>query len=46
MSPLIYAAREGRPKVVERLAEAGANIDKQDSRGYTVGPDLLSYCGE
>ena len=37
MSPLMYAAREGRVKVVKRLIELQVDIDKQDTRGYTVG---------
>lgn len=36
MTPLIYAAREGREEVVTKLLDAGANINKQDSRGWTV----------
>ena len=36
MSPLMYAAREGRSQVIERLVSAGANVDKQDTRGWTV----------
>lgn len=36
MSPLMYAGREGRPKVIECLVNAGANLHKEDSRGYTV----------
>lgn len=42
-SALIYAAREGRPAVIECLVKAGANIDKQDSRGYTVGTIITNY---
>ena len=37
MSPLMCAARGGNTTVIERLVQAGANLDKQDSRGYTVG---------
>ena len=37
MSPLMYASRAGRPKVVQKLLDVGANVDKQDNRGYTVG---------
>jgi ankyrin repeat protein len=36
MTPLIYAAREGRVDVIAMLVEYGADVDKQDSRGYTV----------
>lgn len=36
MSPLIYAAREGRELVVAELLECGANVNKQDSRGWSV----------
>ena len=32
----MYAAREGRAQVIQRLAAAGANVDKQDNRGWTV----------
>lgn len=36
MSPLIYAAREGRELVVVKLLDSGANINKQDSRGWSA----------
>lgn len=36
MSPLMCAARVGHSQVIERLVKAGANVDKQDSRGWTV----------
>ena len=36
MSPLLYAAKIGRSRVVEKLIDLGANINKQDNRGYTV----------
>lgn len=36
MSPLMYAAKEGRVKVCEKLLEQGAEINKQDMRGWTV----------
>ena len=36
MSPLIYAARQGRVTVCERLLEKGAQINKTDGRGWTV----------
>ena len=32
----MYAAREGRCRVIERLVQAGASVDKQDTRGWTV----------
>ncbi|XP_053378244.1 ankyrin repeat, SAM and basic leucine zipper domain-containing protein 1-like [Mercenaria mercenaria] len=35
-SPIMYAAREGRDKVVQKLCEAGANVNKQDNRGWTA----------
>lgn len=35
MSPLMYAAREGRVTVCEILLEHGAEINKQDMRGWT-----------
>ncbi|XP_048739519.1 ankyrin repeat, SAM and basic leucine zipper domain-containing protein 1-like [Ostrea edulis] len=35
MSPLMYACREGRVKVVSRLLDKEANINKQDNRGWT-----------
>ena len=36
MSPLMYAAKEGRVTVCEKLLEHGAEINKQDMRGWTV----------
>ena len=36
MTPLMYAAREGRVAVCEKLLEHGAEINKQDIRGWTV----------
>ncbi|XP_052073142.1 ankyrin repeat, SAM and basic leucine zipper domain-containing protein 1-like isoform X1 [Mytilus californianus] len=36
MSPLIYAAREGRELIVTKLLGCGANINKQDSRGWSA----------
>ena len=36
MSPLLYAAKIGRSRVVEKLIDLGANKNKQDNRGYTV----------
>lgn len=36
MSPLMYAAREGRVAVCEKLLEHGAEINKQEMRGWTV----------
>jgi len=36
MTPLMYAAREGRVSVCEKLLEHGAEINKQDIRGWTV----------
>ncbi|KAK3699914.1 hypothetical protein QZH41_016585 [Actinostola sp. cb2023] len=36
MSPLIYAARQGRVTVCERLLEKGAQINKTDGRGWTI----------
>lgn len=36
MSPLMYAAREGRVTVCEKLLEHGAEVNKQDMRGWTV----------
>lgn len=35
MSPLMYAAKEGRVTVCEKLLEHGAEINKQDMRGWT-----------
>ncbi|KAH3892486.1 hypothetical protein DPMN_016604 [Dreissena polymorpha] len=34
-TPLMYAAREGRPLVIERLVQAGADVNRQDRRGLT-----------
>ncbi len=36
MTALMYAARNGRALIVEKLVKHVANIDKQESRGYTV----------
>ena len=36
MSPLMYAAREGRILLCERLLEHDAEINRQDSMGWTV----------
>ena len=36
MSPLMYAAREGRATVCEVLLDHDAEINKQDMRGWTV----------
>ena len=41
MSPLMYAAKEGRVKVCEKLLEQGAEINKQDMRGWTVSVVIL-----
>ena len=41
MSPLMYATREGRVKVCEKLLEQGAEINKQDMRGWTVSVVIL-----
>lgn len=35
MSPLMYAAREGRVTICEKLLEHGAEINKQEMRGWT-----------
>lgn len=35
MSPLMYAAREGRVTVCEKLLEHGAEVNKQEMRGWT-----------
>ena len=43
MSPLMCAARGGHCEVIERLVKAGANLDKQDSRGYTVRAGTIIY---
>jgi len=42
MTPLMYAAREGRAKVIDSLVQAGASLDKQDSNGYTVRYSVLT----
>ena len=42
MSPLMYAAKEGRVKVCEELLEQGAEINKQDMRGWTVSVAIAS----
>ncbi|XP_015765978.1 PREDICTED: ankyrin repeat, SAM and basic leucine zipper domain-containing protein 1-like [Acropora digitifera] len=35
MSPLMYAAREGRVTVCEKLLDHGAEVNKQEMRGWT-----------
>ena len=35
MTPLFYAAREGKPEVVKMLVKSGANINHQDVRNWT-----------
>ena len=42
-SPLMCAARGGHSEVIGRLVQAGANLDKQDSRGYTVRAVPIIY---
>ena len=42
MSPLMYAAKEGRVKVCEKLLEQGAEINKQDMRGWTVSVHVVT----
>ncbi|OWF55730.1 ankyrin repeat, SAM and basic leucine zipper domain-containing protein 1-like [Mizuhopecten yessoensis] len=36
LSPLMYAVREGRVGVAKQLVDAGASLDKQDTRGWTA----------
>lgn len=36
MTPLIYAARAGHAQVVDYFCQNGAEINKQDNRGWTV----------
>ena len=38
----MYAAKEGRVKVCEKLLEQGAEINKQDMRGWTVSVVITS----
>ena len=38
MTPLMYAAREGKSLVVLELLKGGAGVDMQDHRGWTVRP--------
>jgi ankyrin repeat protein len=46
MSPLIFAAREGHAKVVERLVNKGAVLNRQDNRGWTVrAMQIIIYMG-
>ena len=40
MTPLMYAAREGRLEIVQLLLDNGAEIDRQDTRGWTVSHPL------
>ena len=39
MSPIIYAAKEGRTSVIKELVKNKADINKQDTRGYSVRSD-------
>jgi len=43
MSPLMYVAKEGRVTVCEKLLEHGAEINKQDMRGWTVSLTTNSF---
>jgi len=36
MTPLMYAAREGRLTVVESLLAVTSDVNCQDNKGYTV----------
>ncbi|KAK7101388.1 ankyrin repeat, SAM and basic leucine zipper domain-containing protein 1-like [Littorina saxatilis] len=36
VTPLMYAAKEGRLEIVQLLLDSGAEIDRQDSRGWTA----------
>jgi len=36
MSPLMYAARQGRVTIVESLLAVTADVNFQDSKGFTV----------
>ena len=49
MSALMYACQRGRDKLVSYLVSAGADVNKQDCRGWTVsdgerGRGLVGRC--
>lgn len=41
MTPLMYAARKGYPRVVALLVAHGSHINAQDENGYSVSDLLL-----
>ena len=43
MTALMYASKEERPGVVKKLIEAGADVQRQDNRGYAVSTWLLDF---
>ena len=43
MSALMYAAREGHAGVVQLLIDKHANLNKQDTKGYTVSSATALY---
>ncbi|XP_013775004.2 ankyrin repeat, SAM and basic leucine zipper domain-containing protein 1-like isoform X1 [Limulus polyphemus] len=36
MTPLMFAAREGRSKIIQKLIEYGTDLNRQDNRGWTA----------
>ena len=43
MTPLMYASQNGRPELVRLLISKGADMNKQDTRGWTVG-SFMDMC--
>ena len=42
MSPLLLASLKGKCGLVTELLAAGADVNKQDSRGWSVSPQTIS----
>ena len=36
MTPLMFASKNGHPSVAEQLIQYGADVNKEDNRGWTV----------
>ena len=46
MSPLLLASYKGKCTLVTELLATGADVNKQDSRGWSVSTALLLYIQE